>query len=286
MKPLQLSLLVPFLTLVVSGNAVLAQKDPDLTAAQVAKAIATMRSKDYATRSKGMDELIAIGKPAVPALIQRLRDKEMDMRWNAVHVLGYIRDPQSLPGVIERVLVDEDVHTRWRAIWAVGQVDDGTAADKLLPYLQSKNKTGRWRAAVALAVMGRKEAVPVLHEGLKSSDTWVQWEAANGLGTVHDENSVPLLIEALKSKSRDVVQEAALTLGRIGDARAVGALTAALQHSEREVRWRAALALGEIGDARALASLQDRLKTEREKFVRENVQEAIERIEKKAAAKQ
>jgi len=75
--------------------------------------------------------LVIVGKPAVPDLIEALRNKNEDVRWEAAKALGQIRDPAAAPALVE-ALRDKNFGVRWLA--AEGLIIMKAAA--ILPLLQ------------------------------------------------------------------------------------------------------------------------------------------------------
>lgn len=75
--------------------------------------------------------LAAIGKPAIPALIEALKQKsDKSIRWEAAKTLGEIRDPVAAPALV-KVLNDKVFEIRWLA--AEGLIAIGHEA--LVPLL-------------------------------------------------------------------------------------------------------------------------------------------------------
>ena len=68
----------------------------------------------------GMQEWKAtkyVGKPAIPALIQSLRDRDSNVRTKAIDMLGDIRDPEATHALMQS-LGDENREVRWHALLA------------------------------------------------------------------------------------------------------------------------------------------------------------------------
>lgn len=233
---------------------------------------------EYDERRSASEALVKLGEDAVPALIEATRAENWTLRWEAVNTLGYIGSHKAIPAVLERVLVDADVHVRWRSIWALGCIDDGSAKSRLQKYLTDNDPQCRWNAAVALSALGGKEGVPILHQGLKSSDSWTRWEAANALGQTYNEQTADLLISAYEDSNTGTRQEIVLSLGRIGTPQVIPALIKALDDEESEVRWRAAMALGWIGDKNAATALQSHLESETDEIVREQLEKSLKKL--------
>ena len=58
--------------------------------------------------------LVTVGKPAVPELIEALRNKNEDIRWEAAKALGQIKDPMAAPALV-KALSDKNFGVRWLA---------------------------------------------------------------------------------------------------------------------------------------------------------------------------
>jgi hypothetical protein len=76
--------------------------------------IADLRSKDGMLRQRSRRSLVTIGKPAVISLVQLLRDRNYQVRWEAAKALGEIGDGRAVPALIV-ALEDEEFDVRWLA---------------------------------------------------------------------------------------------------------------------------------------------------------------------------
>jgi HEAT repeats len=63
------------------------------------------------------DELVLLGKPALPALIRLMDDPDCEVRWKAVLAMGEIGDRDAGPTLV-KALSDEDRKVRWEAVLA------------------------------------------------------------------------------------------------------------------------------------------------------------------------
>lgn len=235
-------------------------------------------SGEYDERRLASKELVKLGSASVPALIKASRSENSMVRWESVNALGYIGSSEAVPALVERVLIDIDAHVRWRSIWALDAVDDGSASSLLLKHLTDDDPNVKWNAAVALSALGGMEAVPILHEGLNTDDPWTRWEAANGLGHTYNEETPGFLISAYEDSTISTRQEIVLSLGRIGTPEVVPALAKALDDEEPQVRWRAAMALEWIGDGSAAPTIRSRLNSETDKSVIEHMEKCLNKI--------
>jgi len=214
--------------------------------------------EDPATRRAAREALVAAGPAAVQPLLPFLGDPEMTVRWEVATILGTIGDPAAVPALIQRAVVDDNPHVRWRSLWSLSRFDRSREAtvSSLRQFLSSPRDGERWNAAVALSMFGESDGVPLFNAGVWHLDPWRRWEAINALGRVHDAASVQVLASVLAADRPRERQEAVLSLGKIGGERAVGLLVAALEDPAEDVRWRACLALGRVGDPGARPALE------------------------------
>ena len=145
--------------------------------------------------STAADALEKIGTPAIPALLEVMKDREDYPRRHAAEVLIKIRASSAIPALI--MLLKDN-------------------------YSDSKIFSN---AARVLWNLGDVSAIPVFIDALKAEDEWVRSSAALGLcyfanvsAYITDVSAVPALIDAIKDKSKHVRSSAARALKRIGDA--------------------------------------------------------------------
>ncbi len=60
-------------------------------------------------------QLVELGSPAVPALLEALQNGNAHLRWEVVQVLSRIEDPQAAPELV-KALEDDDINVRWTAM--------------------------------------------------------------------------------------------------------------------------------------------------------------------------
>lgn len=229
-------------------------------------------------RKEAREDLLSLGAAAVPHLVAATESDSALLRWEAVNLLGGIGDLRGTDAVLHVATTDTDVHARWRANWAVTNLNDGTVTPRLIAGLESDDPMLAWNCAVTLSLFNVPDAVPTLHTGLAATG-WRQWEAVNALGRIWNAETVSKLIPVLQTGADDVRKEAALSLGHIGGDDALGALLTALAEDlSFEVRWRAAMMLGHIGDHDTVTQLVDLRTQETHPFVLEHIDEAIESL--------
>ena len=104
--------------------------------------------------------LCVIGEPAVPTLIEALRDADGWVRQKAASALGAIGEPVAVPALIE-ALKDEDEKVREWAVVSLGQIGN-PALPALTEVLSETNMVVRDQVIDALIRIGTPEAMKTL----------------------------------------------------------------------------------------------------------------------------
>ncbi len=150
---------------------------------------------------------------AVPGLIEALRDEDARIRTAAVKVLGEIKDPESVPSLLEIVNHERDGNIRWLATGALSKMGE-TAVPGLVKALHDEDWKVRRSACEALWSMAEPSAVPGLAEALCDRNDVVR-QAASGALEAMGALAVSGLTQALRGSNRQVAQAAADMLRRI-----------------------------------------------------------------------
>ncbi|WP_334810266.1 HEAT repeat domain-containing protein [Nostoc sp.] len=197
------------------------------TDSKIAPLIEKLIDNDAHIRSLAADALVNIGSPAVPSLIEALKNQDINLRWHAASVLGDL-GAEAAPAVsaLSAALQDEDGQVRLYATLALGNI--GTAAKAAVPSLmaalQDKEQFVRIYVPSALRKIGveAKVAVPVLTAALKDKNPTVRYNSAYALGAMGTEavSSVSNLI-ALLNDSQFYV--------RLGAIKGLGGIAAGFQ---------------------------------------------------------
>ena len=226
-----------------------------------------------------------IGEPAIPRLVQGLKDNDPVIRRRCAEVLGLIISEKGVEPLIA-ALEDGDASVQREAVRALGTRQAKGAAPRLIAALADPDTQVRAAAARALWPLHVEAARPALVERLASDpEAQVRANAALGLQWIVDDGARVALVTAMKTdpdggvrsaaiavladqpglgglmlaalrdKDASVRQQAAEFLGKHGDQRAVEPLMAALRDSHYDVKVAAAEALGRIGDLRAAKAL-------------------------------
>jgi HEAT repeat protein/serine/threonine protein kinase len=201
------------------------------------------------------------GSSGVSSLLRALRDKDANLRREAVESLGIFGNPSVTPSLIE-ALRDEDAWVRSAAARALGELGDVSAIPPLSKTLRDKDKNVRTNTVWPLRKLGGPAAVSSLIEALRDEDAWVRSAAAHALGELGDVSTIPSLLKTLRDENVGVRSSAAEALGSFGDVSIVPSLIEVLRDEDASVRWAAVDALGKLKDASAILSLREALRDE------------------------
>ena len=295
--------------------------------------------------------LAALPKEAVlPVLLKALDYKRPAVRANAAWALGIVGDTRALPGLIER-LWDKDLEVRRESILALGRLKNPEAVEPLRKVLTSRMAASViYDAARALGSIGSPEAVGDLIRVMDRDPDWkIKGACAKALGRIGEgrsekplgklllqvsddpdalwakdvaiwalselkeppidtllellrfgnsstksracwamvrmgEVSMPGLVRALRDPNPQIRQRAAETMGWLRSEKAVPSLIRIAKENPPQadkLRSTAVWALGKIGDSRAEKVLDEIASNEEDKKIKEMAEEAILRLSQK-----
>ena len=234
-----------------------------------------LKSNDRAVRDKTYDSLIAVGQPAVPALLARLDDPDPAMREYAAAVLGNIGDDRAVAPLME--MLKGGKTPRYIYAWALGKLKAEAAIDPLLAALGEKNEALQKEATRALIGIGQP-AVPALVKGLDSPIVDVRKYSARALAEIQDKRAEGPLEARLSDSDQDVVAAAALALGTAGTDKSIPDLIKALGSKNMMTKVNASISLGQLDAKDAVGPLTVMVEKDADPYVREWAARALENI--------
>jgi outer membrane protein assembly factor BamB/HEAT repeat protein len=164
-----------------------------------------------------------IGPPAIPLLVELLRDKRTSVRRSAVNeLIDLAPDTEWIQPALRRALRDRDEMVAGDAARALGALGQRASPSvrALVRTLSHEDPYVRIYAAEALASIGptASAATRDLAKALGDPIPGVRWAAAEALGSIGSaaQSAVPQLIEALKDEFLYVRICAAGALGSMG----------------------------------------------------------------------
>ncbi len=174
----------------------------DQVAIAVPKLIEGLSDKER-VRFAASDALVAVGDPAVPALIRQLRVDDAEMCRQVVFVLGQIGEGAraAIPDLIDLLLNEPDL--RPAVAPALGRIGDEAAVPALIQILESGDARLHSNVIGTLGAIGppAKPPVPLLIEIVDAERHWhVRREAVIALGQIGAPAAIPVLIQSLVGK--------------------------------------------------------------------------------------
>jgi HEAT repeat protein len=168
-------LLLPALVLLLSGCP--GPNEPSYQDRGMSSWLTQLKDKNPAARQEAAKALGTIGQPALPALIELLKDPDSDIRVAAADALARSgSDARSARSALDKAMKDTEPLVREHAASALAAVvdrDDQSLLPTLINGLQDQNAEVRRQVAVALGRFGPagKSALPALNAAfLKEED--------------------------------------------------------------------------------------------------------------------
>jgi HEAT repeat protein len=120
--------------------------------------LAKLKDKNPAARQEAARALGTIGQPAVPALIERLKDPDSDIRIAAADAIGRVgSDAREALPALDKAMKDPEPLVRQHAAYALTVVpspNDQSVLPTLIDALQDRDPEVRRQVPMALARFG------------------------------------------------------------------------------------------------------------------------------------
>jgi HEAT repeat protein len=179
--------------------------------------------------------------------------------------------------LLARGIQDAELHPRWRSIWALTAVDDGSVRQRLRRALRQTAGVRRRNIAVALSLYGDRSAVPALRSALRSRRDWDRWEAASCLAGYRHDGAANDVLRLFASEPDDAVrQEMIRVVAGVENRKVTAFLARRLGDPQAEIRACAADALAASANGQGLKLLRRQLKTERDADVRQRIRTSLD----------
>jgi HEAT repeat protein len=130
-------------------------KDPEL-ASRAEVLVSKMRSSDPDVSLSAAEEMIKLGKPVVPVLIELLGDDRGMVRGPSAHALGVMKDKRAIKP-IRKLLKDKDWRVRASAAAALCELRDEKSLLRIIGMLRDKEEGVRDSAAWGLKHFSGKD---------------------------------------------------------------------------------------------------------------------------------
>jgi HEAT repeat protein len=192
---------------------------------------------------------------AIPILIERLQDEDIDVSIEAATALGKIGHSNAIPALLESLNHEPNSEIKTAVVEALAQIDDQAVIAPLLELAKSCpdhlvwDETEDWNAwwdmqLIAVKALGHQRvtaAIPILTDILRDEENQdIENEVLTALAHIGGE---PILIQRLTQGSSRERRRAASALGLSQSTEAHNALIQAMTDSVAEVRIAAIQAL-------------------------------------------
>ncbi len=196
---------------------------------------------------------------AIPVLMQRLRDRDPNVRIASLEALGEIKSPLAVHSIIHILLHDPVSNVRSQAAISLGRLSDEIALQPLLNALNDPEYWTRLRAVEALELLGTAHIPHLTRILFMDPRTEVRTRAAQALermGLVEEK------LKQLDSEDLAEQQEAhrfLITMAQLGQ---IQQLQGYLHHPDFRTRYRVCEILGETGNPALEGALLEASKDE------------------------
>jgi hypothetical protein len=139
-------------------------------------------------------EFVHYGKHSVPYLVKALKMPGPRLRYNAIETLSMIKDPSSVPGLLE-VAMDKNEISRIRshAIRTATRIDPSQVLPAIREMVKDPNSTIRNTAVYEARRVRQKEILPIIIGVIPDPEQYVSitardsfWVLTGFIGSAHD----------------------------------------------------------------------------------------------------
>ncbi len=159
--------------------------------------------------------LSRVAPPAPKALLQKTKSNDIEIRCFAAHILGCIKDPESMSYLLD-LLKDPEPKVRMAAVLALNQLDYQNAGLYFsLAQMQSPLASDRCAAAQILGKITHEEAISTLTHLIEDVDPQVRKIAIYSIAPKKVKEAAPTLLKLLQDRNFEVAKAAAYALGEM-----------------------------------------------------------------------
>ncbi len=157
-----------------------------------------LASGDEARAENSVSRLVALGKEAIPALLQLSKSPDADLRWWAVRTLS--QSPHVSTGQLTPFLDDPTPEVRQCAALGLAEKPEESAIQPLVRALTDGDALVNSLAANALIQIG-KSAVPALIEVMDGNIQSARIHALRALAEIRDHRAIPAMMKVMDEDS-------------------------------------------------------------------------------------
>ncbi|MFH0888184.1 MAG: HEAT repeat domain-containing protein [Planctomycetota bacterium] len=177
-----------------------------ITEKEINDLITKLSQDDLLVMNEARDELIEIGKPAIPLLHKTLENAKSDVRYLICEILGEIRDERSIE-VLTKLLQDKEEYTASIASAAARGLKNfanTSVIPQLMQVITSTDIELRYESIKTLSTLRAYEALPLIRQMITDTAKtflgyYVKAAAVQAIGKLKDTYSVKQLIPLLRN---------------------------------------------------------------------------------------
>ncbi len=203
-----------------------------------------------------MDSLIAMGKAAVPRILEKIDTKDA-RESHAINSILVGIGSAALPDLLKNLIFDDTLRVS-RVCRALGEIGDSSAVNGLINISNHSDWRVRSGAAVALGKIGDSRANETITGLLDDSDEMVRKSAAVSCGRLKTEEAIDKLVHLLGDSFYGAALTASETLQQFGEI-AINPIADSLNSSNDLLVNLAIRTLGKIGGYRAAVAVASQL---------------------------
>jgi HEAT repeat protein len=157
---------------------------PAAPSADVAARIQQLVGQLDGDTDAALDGLVALGDPAVPALVAALNTPDDDRRMRIVEVFEHTRSPAAVAPLL-RLLQTAPPDVRIDAITALAEIGDRRAVQPLQDhYAKDDSPQVRYEVLTSLGRLGDPRSVPLMLDAARNSDQYMRLWSIDALCTM------------------------------------------------------------------------------------------------------
>ncbi len=206
----------------------------------------------------------------IEELITLLNDNDINVRFDAIRVLGNINNTQAA-GPLIKILNDKEPAIVDAAMYALAQINAPEAIEPLVDIINNPDSYNRKDALKALSEFRDPRAVEAIFNCFDHSDPDIYELAVIKLGEKKDPRAVAPLLTLLYNEKTGNKKDVIEILGNFQEIRATEPIIKKLKDEDLEIRISSAAALGKIGNEKAVEPLISLLKDENPRLREETI---------------
>lgn len=171
-------------------------------------------------------------KPAIPTIVDVLKNQKNPGREQLARSLGWMQDQEQVPFLID-ILTESTGEGRYGAAWSLGVLQAKEALPELEKLSQSKDKKLQMLAIEALAMIASPSSAAALKAQLQEDNPMVPFAAA-ALTGIQTAEALSILIDCSKKSAMDVRRACINALGNKKEPTAIKHLVELAQTARSE----------------------------------------------------